>query len=208
MEALAKRNDDSAHRSRPFDRERDGFVMGEGAGILVLCSEAFAYQHNLAPLAEVAGYARTQDAHHVTAPHPEGTYAARAIQLALHDARITCDEVVYINAHGTGTPTNDPLEALAIANAFGERTRFIPINSSKGGLGHMVGAAGAIESIICIKTLFEKKAHPAMNLDNVDEECAGLDHILGEPRAIPPGAAVKISLGFGGSNAALVFLPV
>ena len=208
MEALAKRNDDPQHRSRPFDRDRDGFVMGEGAGIMVLASPFSVHAYGLTPFAKVAGYAHTQDAHHITAPHPEALHATRAIKLALRDASISPDNVVYINPHGTGTQINDPIEALAISNVFGTRTASIPISSSKGGIGHMVGAAGAVESIGCVMTLLEGKAHPAINLDTIDEKCAMLDHIIGEPRAIAPGAILKISLGFGGSNAALVFLPV
>ena len=208
MEALAKRTDDPARRSRPFDRDRDGFVMGEGAGVMILASPYSVHAYDLTPLAEVAGNARTQDAHHITAPHPEALHATRVIKMALRDASISPDDVVYINPHGTGTQINDPIEALAISNVFGTRTASIPISSSKSMLGHMVGAAGAVESIICVMTILEGKAHPAINLDNIDEKCAMLDHIIGQPRAIPPGAILKISLGFGGSNAALVFLPV
>ena len=174
---------------------------------MVLASPSSVRAYGLTPLAEVAGYARTQDAHHITAPHPKALHAARMIKLALRDASVSPDDVVYINPHGTGTPINDPIEALAISNVFGTRTASIPISSSKSMLGHMVGASGAVESINCVMTILEGKAHPAINLDNIDKKCAMLDHILGKPRAIAPGAVLKISLGFGGSNAALVFLP-
>lgn len=194
--------------SRPFDRDRNGFVMGEGAGVLILTSHDIVIQHNLIPLAEIAGYASTQDAYHVTDPDPEGTYAAMAMHLALQDAGVAPNEVVYINPHGTATPTGDPVEVRAIKNVFGDLAAHIPISSSKGKLGHMVGAAGAVEAIICILTILHGKAHMAVNLDNIDEECKGLDHILKEPRIIPHGAILSNSFGFGGLNAALIFLPV
>ena len=208
MEALAKRNDNPTQRSRPFDRDRDGFVLSEGAGIVVLTSRAFAEYHGLTPIVEVAGHGQTQDSHHITAPHPEGLHASRAIQFALADARITPDEVVYINPHGTSTPTNDPIETLAIRRVFGKYTPSIPLSSSKAMLGHMMGAAGAVEAIICAMTLRDGLAHPSVNLDNVDEKCTGLGHIFDKPQKIRPGAAVSTSLGFGGANSALVFLPV
>ena len=175
--------------------------------MMALASHALAQRHGLTPLAQVAGYGRTQDSHHATAPHPEGIHASRAIMLALNDARIGYDEVVYINPHGTGTPTNDPIETLAITRIFGKKSATIPISSIKSMLGHMIGAAGAIESIICVMTIQNGTAHAAINLDNIDEKCASLDHILCKPRSIASGAVVKISIGFGGSNVALVFLP-
>ncbi len=208
MNAISKRTDDPSRRSRPFDADRDGFVMGEGAGVMVLASSAFAEKHNLIPLAEVAGYARTQDAHHITAPHPQGLHATRAIRLALKDADVSSDYITYINPHGTGTPVNDPIEACVLANVFGPQIGYIPISSSKSMLGHMLGAAGAVESIICVMTLLEKKAHAAANLDTIDLQCMALDHILKRPRNIMPGGILKTALGFGGSNAAIVFWPV
>ncbi|MDP3778942.1 MAG: beta-ketoacyl-ACP synthase II [bacterium] len=208
MNALTTRTDNPKHQSRPFDKDRNGFVMGEGAGAVVLASLAFIEEHGLVPLAEVAGYARTQDAYHITAPHPQGLHATRAIRLALKNAGISSDHVTYINPHGTGTQINDPIEAHAIESIFGDRVGCIPISSSKSMLGHMLGAAGAVESIICVMTLLEKKAHPAANLDVIDPQCRALDHILKEPRNIPRGAVLKTALGFGGSNAAIVFLPV
>ncbi len=208
MDAISKRTDDPSRRSRPFDADRDGFVMGEGAGVMVLASSAFAQEHDLTPLAEVAGYARTQDAHHITAPHPQGLHATRAIRLAIKDAGISSDQIVYINPHGTGTPINDPIETRALEAVFGDRIGSVPVSSSKSMLGHMLGAAGAVESIICVMTLLEKKAHPAANLDVIDPQCLLLDHILKEPRNIPRGAVLKTALGFGGSNAAIVFLPI
>lgn len=196
------------HASRPFDRDRNGFVMGEGAGIIVLASRSFVMQNDLTPLGEIAGYASTQDAYHVTDPDPNGTHAARAMQLALQDARITLDEVVYINPHGTATPTGDPIEVRAIKSVFGNFALRTPISASKCMLGHMIGAAGAVEAIISILTLQYNKAHMAINLNHIDPECAGLDYILEKPRLIPRGAALSNSFGFGGLNAALVFLPV
>lgn len=211
MHALAKLTEhinDPQHLSRPFDRDRNGFVMGEGAGVLVLASLPFVIQHDLTPLAEIAGCGSTQDAFHVTDPDSNGTYAAHAMKLALQDADITRDEVTYINPHGTATPTGDPIEVRAIKSVFGDLATRIPISSSKGMLGHMVGAAGAVEAIICILTLQTGIAHMAINLDNIDTDCAGLDHILGKPRIISRGAALSNSFGFGGLNATLVFLPV
>ncbi|MBI3630795.1 MAG: beta-ketoacyl-ACP synthase II [Candidatus Sungbacteria bacterium] len=207
MEAMAKRIDDPARRSRPFDCERDGFVMGEGAGVVVLVSADFAEAHHIKPLAEIAGYGRTQDAYHVTSPHPEGVHVARAVRLALAEGRVTPDEVVYINPHGTSTPMNDPIEARIIQSVFQERSGSIPVSSCKAMLGHMIGAAGTVETIVCAMTLMTGIAHRSVNLDTIDPECACLDHVLGEPRHIGPGAVVKIALGFGGANAALVLLP-
>lgn len=211
MQALAElteRVSNPQHLSRPFDRDRNGFVMGEGAGAVVLASPEFVIKYNLTPLAEIAGYASTQDAHHITAPEPKGTYAAMAMQLALEDAGVTLDEVVYINPHGTGTPTGDPIEVRAIKNVFGDLTPHIPVSSSKSMLGHMIGAAGTIEAIVCVLTLLHGKAHITINLDNIDEECRGPDHILEKPRIIPRGAIVSNSFGFGGLNTTLVFQSV
>lgn len=207
MRALAKRTDDPQRRSRPFDRDRDGFVIGEGAGIMILVSYEFAAEYGLTPLAQIAGYGLTQDAYHVTAPHPEGIHAARAMRLALQDAGVESDEVVYINPHSTGTSA-DSIETLAIKAVFGKRAAHIPISSSKSMLGHLIGAAGTVEAIIGVMTLLEGKAHPAINLENVDPKCTGLDHILGGPRAIPPGPILTNSFGFGGSNAVLVLRPI
>ena len=199
---------DPEHLSRPFDLNRKGFVMAEGAGALVLASAEFVTQYNLNALAQIAGYASTQDAYHVTAPDPNGTYAAMAMQRALQDGRIRIDEVAYINPHGTGTPAGDPTEVRAIKNVFGDYAAHIPISSSKCMLGHMVGAAGAVEAIICILTLLHQKAHMATNLDHVDPECAGLNYILEKPHIISHGAAISNSFGFGGLNTTLVFLRV
>lgn len=208
MDALTTRNDNPKHQSRPFDKDRSGFVMGEGAGAMLLGSLAFIEKHGLTPLAEIAGYARTQDAYHITAPHPEGFHAMRAIRLALTRAGISSEQIGYINPHGTGTPINDPIEAHVIESIFGNHVGCVPLSSSKSMLGHMLGAAGAVESVATVMTLREKKAHPAANLDIIEPQCTKLDHILKGPRHIPHGAALKIAMGFGGSNAAIVFLPV
>jgi len=211
MHALAEFTEDindPQQLSRPFDRDRNGFVMGEGAGVLVLASSEFVVKQNLNALARVVGYASTQDAYHVTAPDPNGTYAANAMRLALQDGRVALNEVVYINPHGTGTPTGDPIEVRAIKSVFGDLAFHIPISSSKCMLGHMIGAAGAVEAIISILTLLYNKAHMVINLDHIDPECVDLDYILQKPRVIFPGAVVSNSFGFGGLNATLVFLPV
>lgn len=206
MRALCPETQDPQHRSRPFDLHRNGFVMGEGAGVLFLVSRKFAEKHNLVPLAEVAGYANVQDPHHITFPDPEATCATMTIDLALKDAHTGTDEIVYINPHATGTDA-DPIEALAIRNIFGERAARTPISSSKGGLGHTMAAAGALEAMICILTNLQGWAHPAINLEIVDPKCAGLGHILGGSCAISPGPILKTSFGFGGANAALIIGP-
>ena len=207
MKALCPDTENSQQRSRPFDLYRKGFVMGEGAGVLFMGSGRFAEKYNLTPLAEIAGYANVQDPHHITFPDPEATCATMTIDLALQDAHTGTDEVVYINPHATGTDA-DPIEALAIRNIFDERAARIPISSSKGGLGHTMAAAGALETIICVMTLLQGRAHPAINLEIVDPECAGLGHILGGSCPISPGPILKTSFGFGGANAAIVIKPV
>ncbi|MBI4225443.1 MAG: beta-ketoacyl-ACP synthase II [Candidatus Sungbacteria bacterium] len=206
MKALLKTYDGNPKESsRPFDRDRKGFVMGEGAGIMVLASEKFIEIHHLTPLAEIAGYGCAQDAYHLTAPDPDGTYAAKAIRNALNDAGIIPDQIGYINAHGTGTPLNDKMETIALKLALGRSiARDIPTSSTKSMIGHLIGAAGAVETIITALTLIYGKAHPTLNLDNVGPECAGLDHIIDRPRMIHTDYALKDAFGFGGTNSALI----
>ena len=208
MRAFSPRTDDPGHRSRPFDRDRDGFTLSEGAGAILIVSYAYAMKYGLPIFAEIGGYGRTQDAYHATAPHPKGTYAAQAIRSALTDANIKLDGVTYVNAHGTSTKLNDEVEVRTLIEVFGEYLAArLPVSSSKGALGHTIGAAGAIETIVCIMTGLSGLAHPTANLDNIDPECEGVDHIRGTPRRIPPGAMLKTSFGFGGENAALIILP-
>lgn len=208
MHALSPRTNNPQCRSRPFDQDRDGFVMGEGAGMLILVSAELGVAQGLVPLAEIVGYGRTRDGHHITEPHPQGIYAIKAVEQALRDARIGTDEVVYINPHGTGTPLNDGCEAAVYRRIFGEeRAAKIPISSSKSMLGHAIGAAGAIETVICVLTIMNGRAHSTINLDTVALECEGLDYIRGTPREIPRGAVLNTAFGFGGENAALILAP-
>jgi len=194
--------------SRPFDARRDGFVMGEGAGVLVLESAASAAARGAAVLARIAGYATTCDAHHLTAPDPAGAGAARAISGALADAGIAPDDIDYVNAHGTSTLLNDRAETLALRTALGDLAERIPISSTKSAIGHLLGAAGAVEAIATILALTARLAPPTVGLEQPDPEL-GLDFVPGEARALHvpagrPARALSNSFGFGGHNAVLV----
>ena len=202
MEALSP-----SGMSRPFDRRRDGFVMGEGAGILVLEEEEAARERGARILGYVRGYASTSDAHHLTAPEPSGRGASRAMELAMKDAGITAEDVLYVNAHGTSTPLNDRAETNAIKTAFGEeRAAKIPVSSTKSATGHLLGAAGAIEAIATLLALRDRIAPPTLNYDEPDEGL-DLDYVPNEARPLPNGDARAIGLsnafGFGGHNAVL-----
>ncbi len=203
MRALSTRNDDPARASRPFDRARDGFVMGEGAGILLLESEEHARARSARIYAEVLGYGASADAHHLTAPHPEGTGAARAMQRALQDAGVSPEEVDHINAHATGTPLGDVAEAKAILAVFGDRAEKIPVTAPKGALGHLLGAAGAVETAVTVFSIVTGLIPPTLNCEEKDPDCP-LDVVVGEPRACEVRVAVNNSFGFGGQNASLV----
>ncbi len=203
MKALSTRNDDPASACRPFDRTRDGFVMGEGAGVLVLESSDHASQRGAEPLAELIGYGSSSDAYHVTAPSPGGEGAALAIRAALRDAGISPEEVDYYNAHGTGTQQNDTEETAAIKSVFGEHAYQMAISSTKGVTGHLLGAAGAIELVATIMALREDTVPPTMNYREKDPLC-DLDYTPNEPRERKLAVAVSPSLGFGGHNAVLV----
>jgi 3-oxoacyl-[acyl-carrier-protein] synthase II len=194
--------------SRPFDRRRDGFVMGEGAGILVLEEEESAKERGARILGHLRGYASTSDAHHLTAPEPQGRGAARAIELALKDAGIEAEDVMYVNAHGTSTPLNDRAETNALKVALGEeRASEIPVSSTKSAIGHLLGAAGAVESIATLLALRDRIAPPTLNYEEQDEGL-DLDYVPREARPLPNGDARAIGLsnafGFGGHNAVLV----
>jgi 3-oxoacyl-[acyl-carrier-protein] synthase II len=193
--------------SRPFDRRRDGFVMGEGAGILVLEDEEHAKARGARILGYVRGYASTSDAHHLTAPEPTGRGAAKAIELALKDAGVGADEIVYVNAHGTSTPLNDRSETNAIKTAFGEeRAAELPVSSTKSAIGHLLGAAGAVEAIATLLALRDRIAPPTLNYEEPDEGL-DLDYVPNEARPLAGanGRAIGISnaFGFGGHNAVL-----
>jgi 3-oxoacyl-[acyl-carrier-protein] synthase II len=192
--------------SRPFDRRRDGFVMGEGAGILVLEDEEAARERGARILGYVRGYASTSDAHHLTAPEPSGRGAAKAIELALRDAGVGPDEVVYVNAHGTSTPLNDRSETNALKTALGERAAQVPVSSTKSAIGHLLGAAGAVEAIATLLALRDRIAPPTLNYEEPDEGL-DLDYVPNEARPLAGanGRAIGISnaFGFGGHNVVL-----
>ncbi|MEG1889553.1 MAG: beta-ketoacyl-ACP synthase II [Lachnospiraceae bacterium] len=189
--------------SIPFDKDRKGFVMGEGAGILVLEELEHAKKRKAEILAEVIGYGSTADAYHITSPAEDGEGAAQAMLYAISDGRIDKNQVTYINAHGTATHHNDLFETRAIKKAFGEHAYKLRINSTKSMIGHLLGGAGAVEAIVCVKEMQESYLHPTVGLRNSDEEL-DLDYIKGEPRQEPVPYALSNSLGFGGHNASLL----
>jgi len=203
IQALSSRNDEPEKASRPFDRDRDGFIMSEGAGILVLEAYEHAKARGATIYAEIAGFGTTCDAHHLTAPDPEGLWVAKAIELALGDAGMRPEDIDYVSAHGTSTPLNDPIETKAIKHAFGQHAYKLKISSLKSMIGHCIGAAGAIETIAAILGMNEGYIHPTINLDNPDPEC-DLDYVPNKGIHMPVRAFVKESMGFGGQNAVLV----
>ena len=207
LKALSTRNDDIQRSSRPFDRDRDGFVMGEGAGVLVIESLEHAQARGAKIYAEIAGFGQTDDAGHITAPDSTAQRPAAALKAAMNDAGINDDEVDYINAHGTSTMMNDMIETLAIKIALGEENaKKVAISSSKSMVGHLVGAAAAVEGIACAYTLAKGVAHPTKNLDNPDvENGCDLDYIPNEPREGDFKTALSTSLGFGGHNVCIAF---
>ncbi len=204
MHALSRRNSDPQAASRPFDAERDGFVMGEGAGILVLEDLDFALERGAPILAELVGYGSTADAHHITEPAPDGEGLSRAISLALHTAGLDPEEIDYINAHGTSTRLNDLTETRAIKSSFGKQAYNIPISSTKSMLGHTFGAAGAIEAAISILSITDGIIPPTINLDHPDPEC-DLDYVPHQARQSAVRVALSNSMGFGGHNTCLAF---
>ncbi len=204
MRALSERNDDPEHASRPFDRDRDGFVPAEGAGILLLESLEHARKRGASILAELVGYGASGDAYHITAPDPSGAGAVRAFRMAMAHAGLTPQDIDYINAHGTSTPLNDKMETQAIKTALGERAYQVPVSSTKGVTGHALGAAGGLESIVCVKALETGTIPATVNYETPDPDC-DLDYVPNESRNARPKTAVNINLGFGGHNAVLVF---
>jgi len=203
MKALSTRNHEPEKASRPFDLERDGFVMGEGAGIVVLEDYEHARTRGAEILCEVAGYGATADAHHVTAPSPGGEGASRCMIAALESAGLNAEDIDYINAHGTSTQLNDKLETEAIKNVFGNGAHAVPISSTKSMVGHLLGAAGAVELIACILSMQHNTIHPTINYETPDPEC-DLDYVPNTPREATLNTALSNSLGFGGHNAALI----
>ena len=204
MKALSTRNDEPQKASRPFDAERDGFVMGEGAGILVLEELEHALKRGAKIYAEVVGYGMTGDAHHITAPCSDADGAVRVMEMALNDARLNPDEIDYINAHGTSTPLNDKVETLGIKKVFGEHAYKVKISSIKSMIGHLLGAAGAVEAVATVKTIETGIIPPTINYEHPDPDC-DLDYTPNEAVEKQVKAAISNSFGFGGTNACLAF---
>nr|WP_255652573.1 beta-ketoacyl-ACP synthase II [Corallococcus sp. AS-1-12] len=204
MKALSTRNDDPARASRPFDKERDGFVMGEGAGIVVLEEMEAAKKRGANILAEVVGYGANSDAYHVTQPAPEGEGAARCMRLALASAGMRPDEVGYVNAHGTSTPFNDANETKALKAVFGDHARKLAVSSTKSMTGHMLGAAGGAEAVVSVQVLTKNVLPPTINMTSPDPDC-DLDYVPNTARDARVDAVMSNSFGFGGTNAVLVF---
>ncbi|MEP7116561.1 MAG: beta-ketoacyl-ACP synthase II [Acidobacteriota bacterium] len=203
LRALSTRNDDPTRASRPFDRDRDGFVIGEGAGVLILEELEHATRRGARIYAEVVGYGMSGDAYHITAPSEDGDGAVRAMVRALRKAGITPDQIDYVNAHGTSTPFNDRLETLAIKRALGEHAARVAVSSTKSMTGHTLGAAGGIEAGISALAVYHQVAPPTINLDAPDEAC-DLDYVPNVKRPMAIGYVLSNSFGFGGTNAALV----
>jgi 3-oxoacyl-[acyl-carrier-protein] synthase II len=204
IRAMSTRNDDPSHASRPFDRDRDGFVMAEGAAVLVLEERARALARGAPVYAEVCGFGLTNDAHHMTAPRPDGKQAARAMRNALAEARVAPHEIGYINAHGSSTPLNDSTETASVKQVFGDHAYRLAFSGTKGYYGHALGASGAIEAAICALASRRGWFPPTVNLDLPDPAC-DLTHITGPGLELAPDYLLSNSFGFGGINAALVF---
>src|SRR5688572_28009395 len=200
MKAMSTRNDEPKKASRPFDAGRDGFIMGEGAGVIVLEELEHAKARGARIYAELAGYGNTADANHITAPAPRGEGAARCMRMALRSARLNPDQISYINAHGTSTPVGDVAETEAVKDVFGDHARKLAISSTKGATGHMLGAAGAVELAICAMALANDIVPPTINLENPDPAC-DLDYVPHTAREMKVEAIINNSFGFGGHNA-------
>jgi 3-oxoacyl-[acyl-carrier-protein] synthase II len=202
MKAMSTRNDDPKTASRPFDKDRDGFVMGEGAGVLVLEELEHAKKRGAQIYCEIAGYGNTADAHHLTAPAPGGEGAARCMKMALRNGGLNLTDISYVNAHGTSTPQGDICETQAIKTVFGDHARKLVVSSTKGATGHMLGAAGAVEMTICTLAIKHGIVPPTINLQNPDPEC-DLDYVPNTARQMPVNAIVNNSFGFGGHNSTI-----
>jgi 3-oxoacyl-[acyl-carrier-protein] synthase II len=208
LKALSTKYNDTPQKAcRPFDRERDGFIMGEGAGVLILEEYGHAVRRGARIYAEFAGYGGTGDAFHLTAPHPEGEGAARAMRVALRDAGLKPEDIDYINAHGTSTPINDPTETKAIKAAFGPHAYHLKVSSTKSMTGHMVGAAGAVEAVACVMALQDQFFPATINQEFPDPEC-DLNYVPNKGVNGTIRAAMSISLGFGGHNGVVIFKKV
>ncbi|MGA9779689.1 MAG: beta-ketoacyl-ACP synthase II [Limisphaerales bacterium] len=202
MKAMSRRNHDPKHASRPFDRERDGFIMGEGAGVIVLEELERARKRGAKIYCEVVGYGNTADAYHLTAPSPDGEGAVRCMKMAMNNGRLKIEDVSYINAHGTSTPQGDVCETQAIKTVFGERAKKIAVSSTKGATGHMLGAAGAVEMTVCALAIKHGVVPPTINYQVPDPEC-DLDYVPNTAREMKINAVINNSFGFGGHNASI-----
>lgn len=202
--ALSMRNDEPERASRPYDRDRDGFVMGEGAGVVVLEEYERAKARGAKIYAEVIGYGLSGDAYHVTAPHPEGSGAFRSMEMAMRKSGLALEDIDYINAHGTSTPLGDELELGAVRRLFGSALDGLSMSSTKSAIGHLLGGAGAVESIFCILALRDQIVPPTLNLDNPSENCVGVDLVPHVAKTRTVKAVLNNSFGFGGTNASLV----
>lgn len=205
MRALSRRNDEPLKASRPFDKDRDGFVMAEGAASLIIEELGFAQKRGAKIYAEIVGYGATGDGYHITAPAPEGEGARRSMDRAIKEAGCRKDEIGYINTHGTSTELNDKFEAKAIKDLFGEYAPKIVLNATKSMIGHTLGAAGAIEAAVVLLSIRDGVIHPTLNLEEPDPECDGLDFVTGDIRKVDVQYALSNSLGFGGHNVTLCF---
>ena len=204
MKALSTRNENPAAASRPFDAQRDGFVVGEGAGILILESLEHAQKRNAPILAEIVGYGMSGDAYHITQPAEDGNGAFRVMKAAIKDAKLSPEDIGYVNAHGTSTPLGDAIETRALKRVFGERAKNVPISSTKSMTGHLLGGAGGLEAGICVLALRDQILPPTINQETPDPEC-DLDYIPNTARKTSVEYALSNSFGFGGTNAALIF---
>jgi 3-oxoacyl-[acyl-carrier-protein] synthase II len=205
--AMSTRNDEPQRASRPFDKERDGFVMAEGSAVVVLEDYEFARSRGAKMYGEVIGYGQSGDAYHITAPDPQGSGAHRSMKMAMQRAGIGNEDVGYINAHGTSTELNDKLETMAVKELLGEHAYKVPISSTKSMVGHMLGAAGAVEAVVCLKAMQDGVVPPTINYENPDPEC-DLDYVPNTARNVEVNVAMSNSFGFGGHNATLVFRKV
>jgi 3-oxoacyl-[acyl-carrier-protein] synthase II len=203
MKALSTRNDEPEKASRPFDKDRDGFVMGEGSGIMILEELEHALNRGAKIYAEITGYGMTADAYHLSSPAPEGEGAARCMSAAIADAGIAPEEIDYINAHGTSTKYGDELETAAIKSVFGEHAYKLCVSSTKSMTGHLLGAAGGLEGVVCALSLYNNIVPPTINLDNPDPDC-DLDYVANKSRELDIRSAISNSFGFGGTNASII----
>jgi 3-oxoacyl-[acyl-carrier-protein] synthase II len=204
VKALSSRNDEPLRASRPFDADRDGFVPGEGAGIVVLENADHARRRGARVYAELVGYGMTADAYHMTAPDPEGDGAVRAMTAAVRDAGLRPEDIGYVNAHGTSTPYNDKTETLAIKRTFGDHAHRLAVSSTKSMIGHLLGAAGGVEAVVTVLALRHGVLPPTINYDTPDPEC-DLDYVPNVARKVQVEAAISNGFGFGGTNATLAF---